>query len=405
MADEMDDIKARVKKALVEQKIKLWLVPYVVDQQHPQPSMEAMEALVQQWAEGILFATEDHNQVLQVLQELQFHAIEKKKAKDMSKLDANNNSSNSSSIQNSRPLARLALEIKVLGPISSSDLSLDGTAHNSFASNIKVVGGEKTEDVDSNGKMNSRTMLLRVEGVESCRTCLELFQFMKDTLQMPNNLRFIQGGKNILPTALTLGDALSTTASTTSGSSGTISLLCLTSAAAPSLAATSDEGMIKHADIHARIASIRQAAREMQTIARRLEITDQHGKLVPLSQEDRLGFVTALALHRMGLNCLAKHQKDESLIFLLEADKEWKTHPSLYQTWKDRVDNYGLLQLDIAWLYLQLESLENLPDSLRRLDEAERVLQKQVHKNFVALALAQAEMGTFKEVRTMIVFY
>ena len=59
-----------------------------------------------------------------------------------------------------------------------------------------------------------------------------------------------------------------------------------------------------------------------------------------------------------------------ALTFLLEADAEWKSSSAL-ASWMDRVDNYGLLQLDIAWCYLLLRSLDNLPDAIARLHRAE----------------------------------
>merc|ERR1711971_1448034 len=112
----------------------------------------------------------------------------------------------------------------------------------------------------------------------------------------------------------------------------------------------------------------------------------------------------ALGLHRIGRSKLEKHldssndnsaaEKDNvasALVFLLEADSEWNKSQTL-ESWKDKVDNYGLLQLDISWCYLLLESLEDLGDAVSRLDIAEKVLKKQVHANFITLALTQAEM-------------
>jgi hypothetical protein len=81
-----------------------------------------------------------------------------------------------------------------------------------------------------------------------------------------------------------------------------------------------------------------------------------------------------------------------ALTFLLEADSEWNSSTALL-SWIDKVDNYGLLQLDIAWCYLLLGSMDALPDAVIRLAKAENVLRKQVHSNFVTLALAQADMN------------
>jgi len=185
------------------------------------------------------------------------------------------------------------------------------------------------------------------------------------------------------------------------------------------------------------IESIRAAARTIQNSpnasAARFEVTDQSGNLVPMRQSDTVAFLTALGLHRIGRSKMERqtsittttttttssggdnngivaypiddvdHEEGSNssrngrdaasaLVFLLEADAEWNNSPALHD-WKSKVDNYGLLQLDIAWCYLLLESLDGLDDAIRRLDVAERALRKQVHRNFVTLALAQAEMN------------
>ena len=54
---------------------------------------------------------------------------------------------------------------------------------------------------------------------------------------------------------------------------------------------------------------------------------------------------------------------------------------------------YGLLQLDIVWCYLLLEPLDGIEDVIRRLNVVKSALWKQVHINFITLALAQAEMN------------
>mmetsp|Transcript_60415 Transcript_60415/g.71794 ORF Transcript_60415/g.71794 Transcript_60415/m.71794 type:complete len:814 (-) Transcript_60415:253-2694(-) len=141
------------------------------------------------------------------------------------------------------------------------------------------------------------------------------------------------------------------------------------------------------------IQSIRQAAAQIQSSAR-FEITDQNGRNVSMSLADRLAFLTALGLHRLGRKKIEEDPSSptgstSALRFLLEADAEWER----LREWQERVDNYALLQIDIAWACLRLESLESLPGCIQRLELAEVVLRKQVNSNFVTLAIVQAEMG------------
>ena len=78
----------------------------------------------------------------------------------------------------------------------------------------------------------------------------------------------------------------------------------------------------------------------------------------------------------------------EALSVLLEADAAWA---QVSDAWKQRCDNYGMLQLDITWAMLHLEHLAALPDAAARIRRAEAVLGKQVNPNFLKLAVINAE--------------
>lgn len=132
-----------------------------------------------------------------------------------------------------------------------------------------------------------------------------------------------------------------------------------------------------------------------------LDITDVSGNLVPMSDSDRVTFLTALGFHGIALKRMRMKAKvkghelsdpnlQSALVFLLQADQEWGM---LDESWRDVVDNYGLLQLDIVWVYLKFRDVENLTDVIQRLHTAEQVLRRQVHTNFVPLALVQADLG------------
>ncbi|CAB9518888.1 Negative regulator of ubiquitin-like proteins 1 [Seminavis robusta] len=363
-------IKDQVLTVLREQKIKLWVPPYVND--HGETVEKALEDLVNQNA-GLLPGS-SQGLVLQSLKDLQSHALAKLQAKKLSTTTASPKSVRTT-LLSSTPVN---LEAKILGLPKHFEVDLS-SIDCSIAKNVSLF--------------TEKAPVLRLDGVSLQHTTdVQLLDFLRAVFHT-NNVRVIHRGKTL--TGPTNGHEMGPTSlgCLLQSAAVVVPLLCMVSPKSQNNAG--DKGQEPANTLYSRIAAIRQAARQIRD-STNLEITDQHGVTVPMSADDRLGFLTALALHRMGVQTDLTTRED-ALVLLLEADKEWKDHPRL-QPWKDRVDNYGLLQLDIAWVYLQLESLDNLPDSIQRLEEAERVLRKQVHVNFVTLALAQAEMGNYKEV-------
>lgn len=60
----------------------------------------------------------------------------------------------------------------------------------------------------------------------------------------------------------------------------------------------------------------------------------------------------ALAIHEKGRAALRRNALNEALLFLLEADNEFRIcNSQLLET----VDNYALLNLDIVWCYIMLK--------------------------------------------------
>lgn len=60
----------------------------------------------------------------------------------------------------------------------------------------------------------------------------------------------------------------------------------------------------------------------------------------------------ALAIHEKGRAALRRNAYNEALLFLLEADNEFRVcNSKLLET----VDNYALLNLDIVWCYIMLK--------------------------------------------------
>ena len=104
------------------------------------------------------------------------------------------------------------------------------------------------------------------------------------------------------------------------------------------------------------------------------QVADQSGKALNLPLSEKKALTVALALHEKGRAFLKSQHFSKSLVFLLESDTVYKydylyayillfylmrilicclcsqCHSSLL----DMVDNYGLLNLDIAWCYLSL---------------------------------------------------
>ena len=161
---------------------------------------------------------------------------------------------------------------------------------------------------------------------------------------------------------------------------GAASLLCLIG---------TNENLVSSSPDDALVQSICVAASKLQGETG-FDVTDAKGNLVSMKEEDRIALLKALGLHAIGNQRMDAGELESSLIFLLQADQEWN---SLNGTWASKVDNFGRLQLDISWIYLQLECLDKLEDTTERLERAELVLRKQVHPNFLTLALVQAEQN------------
>jgi hypothetical protein len=343
----------RIKNELIERKIKLWKPPYY----GIQGSLDSLRALAKELTEN----DKNHHRIgshcLSILESLQQHALDKLRGKGKLLEDLN---------------------IKVLGAppclirlVGEESFTNDSTK--SWAEQVKVA------TLPSKDGKNTAAVLL----FQLCRVNLDLTvgEFSDQLtsvstaeIGIPYSIRLLQGGKS-LPESARLSQLFT----------GKAKLLCLMQMNGVQKANTTttwsnDEEMIRN---------IRLAATKIQNGAM-LEITDGAGNLVSMSKADRLSFLTALGLHAIGRQRMQRDDFKSALVFLLQADQEWNL---LDKSWRDRVDNFGLLQLDIGWVSLKLESMDSLSDVLQRLEQAETTLRKQVHANFVTLALVQAEMN------------
>lgn len=79
---------------------------------------------------------------------------------------------------------------------------------------------------------------------------------------------------------------------------------------------------------------------------------DQNGKAIHLPPQEKNSLMLALAMHEKAKVELKKENYNEALLLLLDADNEFNQCNSKLL---ENVDNYALLNLDIAWCYLCLK--------------------------------------------------
>ncbi|KAI5739290.1 hypothetical protein M8J77_017364 [Diaphorina citri] len=121
-----------------------------------------------------------------------------------------------------------------------------------------------------------------------------------------------------------------------------------------------------------------------------VQIADQSGKNLTLPKEEEKSLVTAMVLHEKGRAALEKKDYARALVFLLEADNRFNLCTSSIL---DSVDNYAVLNLDIAWSYLCLESVTQLPEGEDRLRKCERSFHKSYGPNLERLMTIKGSTG------------
>ncbi|KAJ4443419.1 hypothetical protein ANN_05087 [Periplaneta americana] len=121
-----------------------------------------------------------------------------------------------------------------------------------------------------------------------------------------------------------------------------------------------------------------------------LQITDQSGKPLNLPPEERKALVIAMSLHEKGRVALKNEDYALALVLLLEADKEFsRCQSQLLQS----VDNYAVLNLDIAWCYLCLRSVTHIPDAEQRLQKCEESFHQSYGPNLERLLALKGTTG------------
>lgn len=109
------------------------------------------------------------------------------------------------------------------------------------------------------------------------------------------------------------------------------------------------------------------------------KLENKDGEAVYLPENERKSIMMALLLYEKGRAEMKKENYSDALILFLEADRELQ---SCQANIEKSIDNVAFLNLDIAWCYLQLKSIMQLPDAERRLTICEDNLKRSYGVNF-----------------------
>ncbi|KAK3754616.1 hypothetical protein QZH41_007921 [Actinostola sp. cb2023] len=124
-----------------------------------------------------------------------------------------------------------------------------------------------------------------------------------------------------------------------------------------------------------------------------LEIRDQEGRTLSLPEHERKALALAMTLDEKGKSTLKQKNYAQALLYLLEADKEFRLCRAEIL---NAVDNYAILCMDVVWCYLCLKSIEDLPDAENRLRTCQACFEKSYGPNLERLRAVQG--GTGREV-------
>jgi len=121
-----------------------------------------------------------------------------------------------------------------------------------------------------------------------------------------------------------------------------------------------------------------------------LQVADQTGRSLDLPVEERKAIIISMSLHEKGRAALAKADYSLALVLLLEAESEFS---SVRSDLVSQVDNFAILNLDIAWCYLMLQSVSELPNAAKRLEVCEQKFKDSYGTNLDRLLTIKGSTG------------
>jgi len=121
-----------------------------------------------------------------------------------------------------------------------------------------------------------------------------------------------------------------------------------------------------------------------------LQVADQSGKSVDLPPAEKKAIIIAMSLHEKGRAALKRRDYPTALVLLLEAETEFSACSS---DLLNMVDNYAILSLDIAWCYLALNTVSELPMAEERLQVCEQKFKASYGADMERVAALKGSSG------------
>ncbi|XP_051872557.1 NEDD8 ultimate buster 1-like isoform X2 [Pristis pectinata] len=109
-----------------------------------------------------------------------------------------------------------------------------------------------------------------------------------------------------------------------------------------------------------------------------LNATDHRVEAIDLPEDEKAVFLAALILQELGRWNMKRKDYDKALLFLENAETEFR---QCREELINSIDNYGVLNLDITWCYLQLHNSQYHAKARERLENAEKCFKMAFGEN------------------------